>query len=159
MKIHYRQFGRNPMKVEGPGGVRGGSSVRRTGKSGGTSRSDFAKQVSAGDEDEASTRGVGATAGLSGVMGVLAIQEVDEVDDAAKRASRGKKRAQEMLDKLDEIRLGLLSGELTADRVVELARTVQSRRVEVDDPKLAEILDAIDLRAQVELAKLTPDRL
>jgi len=145
------------MKVEGSGGVRGGSSVRRAGKSGGTSRSDFAKQISMGDE-EATALGVGASAGLSGVMGVLAIQEVDEVDDAAKRASRGKQRALEMLDKLDEIRLGLLSGELTADRVVELARSVQVRRVDVDDPVLAEILDAIDLRAQVELAKLTPDR-
>jgi len=114
--------------------------------------------VSAGDDEATTTQGVGASAGLSGVMGVLAIQEVDEVDDAAKRASRGKRRALEMLDKLDEIRMGLLSGELTADRVMELARTVQARRVEIDDPKLAEILDEIDLRAQVELAKLTPDR-
>jgi len=146
------------MKVEGSGGVRGGSSVRRAGKSGGTSNSDFAKRVSAGDDEATTTQGVGASAGLSGVMGVLAIQEVDEVDDAAKRASRGKRRALEMLDKLDEIRMGLLSGELTADRVMELARTVQARRVEIDDPKLAEILDEIDLRAQVELAKLTPDR-
>lgn len=134
--------------------------MRRAGKSGGVSRSDFAKRISAGEDEEAgASQGVSATAGVSGVMGVLAVQEVDEVDDAAKRASRGKRRAREMLDKLDEIRLGLLSGELTADRVVELARTVQSRRVEVDDPKLAEILDEIDLRAQVELAKLTPDRL
>lgn len=132
--------------------------MRRAGKTGSASSSDFAKRIHAGDDETTAPQGVGATAGVSGVMGVLAIQEVDEVDDAAKRASRGKMRAMEMLDKLDEIRLGLLSGDLTAERVVELARTVQSRRAEVDDPRLARILDEIDLRAQVELAKLTPDR-
>ena len=37
-----------------------------------------------------------------------------------------------------------------------LSQVVQSRREEVDDPRLVEILDEIDLRAQVELAKLSP---
>jgi len=93
---------------------------------------------------------VSATAGVHAVSGILAAQEVD---DAAARASRGKKRAQDMLDKLDDIRHGLLSGDLSADKLVDLSRLVQSRKVAVDDPGLAQLLDEIDLRAQVELAK------
>jgi hypothetical protein len=141
------------MKVEGSGGVRGGTSVRRTGKSEGSSKTGFAKQLST-DETPASVAGVNSSMPLAGVASVLALQEVD---DATARASRGKKRAQEMLDKLEEIRLGLLSGDLPAQQIVELARTVKSARVQVDDPNLAQILDEVDLRAQVELAKLTPD--
>lgn len=139
------------MKVEGPGNLRGGASVRRSGKADGTSGGGFAKQLSG--ETPAAAAGVNAANPLNVVTSVLALQEVD---DAAARASRGKKRAQEMLDKLDEIRHGLLAGILPQQKLIDLARVVQTRRVQVDDPRLAEILDEIDLRAQVELAKLTP---
>lgn len=136
------------MKVEGPGKLRGSTSVRRTGKAEGTAGGSFAKQL-VGETGQAA--GVNAAAPLAGVASVLALQEVD---DATARASRGKMRAQEMLDKLEEIRHGLLAGALPSQKIVELARVVQTRRVQVDDPRLAEILDEIDLRAQVELAKL-----
>lgn len=144
------------MKIEGSGGVRGGSSVRRTGKSDGSSKTGFAKQLSTEEEGPASAGGVSASAPLAGVGSVLALQEVDQAEDATARASRGKKRAMEMLDKLDEIRLGLLSGDMSAQPIMELARSVKQQRSQVDDPHLAQILDEIDLRAQVELAKLTP---
>jgi hypothetical protein len=144
------------MKVEGSGGVRGGASVRRAGKTDKSSGTGFAKQLSTDEEGPASVGGVSASMPLAGVGSVLALQEVDEADDATARASRGKKRAQDMLDKLDEIRLGLLSGEMSAQPLMELARTVKQQRIHVDDPQLGQILDEIDLRAQVELAKLTP---
>ena len=55
-----------------------------------------------------------------------------------------------------KIRHALLSGGLPESRLNALSQVVQSRREEVDDPRLVEILDEIDLRAQVELAKLSP---
>jgi hypothetical protein len=140
------------MKVEGTGKTRGSGTVRRTGKADSTSGAAFSKQLVS---ETSTAHGVSATASMSGVSGVLALQEVDATDDATARASRGKMRAEEMLDKLEEIQHGLLSGTLSSQRLVELAKVVQSRRAQVDDPDLAEILDEIDLRAQVELAKLT----
>lgn len=137
------------MKVDGPGNVRGQAPVRRTGKADGASGSSFAKQLK-GTDDAAPAAAVGGAAGVGAVAGVFAAQEVD---DAAARASRGKKRAQDMLDKLDDIRHGLLSGELSADKLMDLNKLIQSRKVAVDDPALAQLLDEIDLRAQVELAK------
>ncbi len=138
------------MKVEGPGKLRGSSSVRRTGKAEGSSGASFSKQL-VGETSNA--QGVHAAAPLAGIASVLALQEVD---DAAARASRGKMRAEEMLDKLEEIQHGLLAGTLPAQKLMDLVKVVQTRRVHVDDPRLADILDQIDLRAQVELAKLTP---
>jgi len=141
------------MKVEGPGNTRGAGSVGRTGKAGGSSAgAAFSKQL-VGEANTA--HGVSATASMTGVSGVLALQEVDATDDATARASRGKMRAEEMLDKLEEIQHGLLSGTLSTQKLMDLAKVVQTRRAQVDDPDLAEILDEIDLRAQVELAKLT----
>ncbi|MBP2292089.1 flagellar assembly protein FliX [Azospirillum rugosum] len=138
------------MKVEGPGKLRGSSSVRRTGKSEGASGASFSKQL-VGETGGAA--GVHASAPLAGIASVLALQEVD---DAAARESRGKMRAEDMLDRLEEIQHGLLAGTLSAQKLMDLAKVVQSRRAQVDDPRLAEILDQIDLRAQVELAKYTP---
>ncbi|PWC86500.1 flagellar assembly protein FliX [Azospirillum sp. TSH100] len=140
------------MKVEGSGNIRGSGSVRRTGKAEGSSGAAFSKQLVG---EAGSAHGVSGTAATAGVAGVLAVQEVDVTDDATARASRGKMRAEEMLDRLEEIQHGLLSGTLSMQKLVDLAKVVQTRRAQVDDPNLAEILDEIDLRAQVELAKLT----
>ena len=87
---------------------------------------------------------------VTAVDGLLTLQEVD---DAAARASAGKRRAQDLLEGLDDIRHSLLTGGLSRDKLMTLAKHVQSRRAQVDDPRLGEILDEIDLRAQVELAK------
>jgi len=136
------------MKVEGSGNLRGSGSVRRAGKTDGSSGASFAKQLVG---DTTAAQGVTGATGVFGVTSVLALQEVD---DATARASRGKMRAQDMLDIMEDIRHGLLAGALPAQKLMDLSRIVQSRKVQVDDPKLAEILDEIDLRAHVELAKL-----
>lgn len=59
-----------------------------------------------------------------------------------------------MLDQLEEIRVGLLTGAIPRDRLEALDRLVQENRGQVVDPRLGEILDEIELRARVELAKL-----
>jgi hypothetical protein len=63
-------------------------------------------------------------------------------------------RGSTLLDRLDELRLGLLAGVLPRERLDELARIARTARDSVDDPGLSLILDDIDLRVAVELAKL-----
>jgi hypothetical protein len=60
------------------------------------------------------------------------------------------------LNKLDDLRLDLLTGGLSKNKLLRLSEVVNSRRPEIEDPRLNEILDEIDLRAQVELAKFHP---
>ncbi len=135
-------------RIDGPSSSRPTTSVRRTSKAGGTSSSSFSSHLE--ETDEAS--GVHSTSALNSISGVLDLQEVD---DALARAARGKLRAEDLLEKLDDLRLDLLSGALSKTKLQRLAEVVNSRRTEVSDPKLSEILDEIDLRAQVELAKFT----
>ena len=79
------------------------------------------------------------------------------ITDEEKRQIRDKviKKAKNLLDKLDEIRDGLLVGEIAKDKLIEISRFVKQRDVESDDERLNEILSEIELRVEVELAKLT----
>jgi len=144
------------IKIDGTGRMRGGGTVRRSGRTEGGPAGAFAKEVVTEGQGPGAVSGPGGASGaaaMSAINGLLALQEVD---DAGARASRGKRRGIQILDFLEDIRLGLLSGGIPRGKLVDLARIVQIQRERIDDPELSEILDEIDLRAQVELAKYTP---
>lgn len=65
------------------------------------------------------------------------------------------KRGRSLLDKLDEIRQALLSGYISMDKLIEISRFVKEQRFDSLDEHLTEIIDEIELRVEVELAKLT----
>jgi len=88
----------------------------------------------------------------SGSIGaMLALQEVSE---SLERRGRARRRGERLLDGLEAIRQGLLAGAIPRHQLDELVHLVRARREEVDDPGLASIIDEIELRAAVELAKL-----
>lgn len=138
-------------KIDGPGSVRPPSYVRRVSKTGKSSGTKFASHLEGVDETEG-TSGTSATSSLGAVSDIFSLQEVD---DALARAAKGKLRAQDILDRLDELRLEILNGTITLDKLRQLSHIVNSHRPEVTDPQLGEILDEIDLRAQIELAKFS----
>lgn len=65
------------------------------------------------------------------------------------------KRGKSLLDKLEEIRLALLGGEISIDRLIEISRFVKEQKVPSSDEALKEIIAEIELRVEVEIAKLT----
>jgi hypothetical protein len=79
---------------------------------------------------------------------------LQEVPDAAAGRRRAIRRADTLLDRLDELRLALLTGVLPRERLNELARLAGSAREGFNDPGLTQLLDQVDLRVAVELAKL-----
>jgi hypothetical protein len=135
-------------RIDGTGPLMTPQTIRRSTKSEGSSGTSFSRHLDEADDTSAAAD----TSALGNVAGVFNVQEVD---DALARASKGKLRAQDILDKLDDLRLALLDGTMSKEDLMALARLVNSRKAGVSDPKLAEILDEIDLRAQVELAKFT----
>lgn len=60
----------------------------------------------------------------------------------------------DVLDRLERLRVDLLEGAVPMARLTELAQTVRAHRVTTADARLNAILDEIELRAGVELAKL-----
>jgi len=63
-------------------------------------------------------------------------------------------RASRVLDSLDVIQRGLVGGNITVSDMERVKTSVSGNREKINDPKLLAILDEVDLRAQVELAKL-----
>ncbi|MCA0399627.1 MAG: flagellar assembly protein fliX [Proteobacteria bacterium] len=87
---------------------------------------------------------------LGGLEALIAIQSEDNTREKRKRSL---KRGQSMLDVLDELKLALLSGHLPANIQSRLGMVLQDTGAS-GDPRLDGIVDAIELRAEVELAKL-----
>lgn len=65
------------------------------------------------------------------------------------------KRSSDMLDKLEEIRDGLILGHISKDKLIEISRFVKERHFNTEDDQLKSIIEEIELRVEVELAKLT----
>ncbi len=111
--------------------------------------------VGAGEVDAAHAAEPAVKVGT--VDSVFAVQEVP---DAADGRSRGllRQHGEDLLARLDELRLAILSGAVPKDRLAQLAQRMRQKRQQCDDPRLNEIIDEIELRAEVEVAKLTRDR-
>lgn len=140
-------------KVEGPGSIRGPQAareVRRPVKAGAASSTSFVKHLDNSPEAE-TTLAAGGVANLGAISQIVGLQEVD---DALAKRQRGRGRAVDLLDRLEIIRIGLLTGGIGKDQLLQLAQLVSARRGDVGDPRLAALLDEIELRARVELAKL-----
>ena len=85
----------------------------------------------------------------AGIDAILALQAVDGPLTGKKKAVR---RGASLLDMLDEIKTDLLIGRISAERLDQLTAMLSEVR-ERSLPGLDALLDDIDLRVRVELAK------
>lgn len=135
------------MRIQGPnrlGGVSSGSSTKRTDGTG------FALP----SEDEGSapkTTTATATHALAGLDALIALQAVDA--DAPRKKRKAVKRGRDLLDRLDEIRIGLLSGQMSGEAIARILSLLDETEP-TGDPRLDGLMEDIALRAEVELAKL-----
>lgn len=93
--------------------------------------------------------------GAAPAIGISALFALQEVPDATVRRRKAMARASKLLDRLDSLRLGLLDGAIDQVSLAELASAARSAREDSGDPALQSVLDEIELRAAVELAKLS----
>ena len=137
------------MKINSTQGT-GAPTSRKVGGPSKTAGSAFSDMIS-GSETASST-----SAGL-GVAPVDALASLNNVDADERGNKNARGRADDMLDRLEDIRDGVLLGTIPKDRRAALATMAQQRDDKFLDPALREILVDIELRARVELAKLARD--
>lgn len=137
------------MKIAGNGRIRT-PAARKAAARGASGQAFSVPGGSSAPATEASAP-VTTTSSVASVDALLAIQEVPNEREGRKRAI---KRGGDMLDVLDDIRMGLLTGSVPRVRLLELVKLVENREETFTDPRLSQILDEIELRARVELAKL-----
>ena len=95
----------------------------------------------------------------SGINPLLSLQEVNPVAERQARRRKSLAYAEDLVKQLEGVRDALLSGQLPISTIQRLQQLVNNRRLTLgagglDDPKLQEVLDEIELRARVEMAKL-----
>lgn len=87
-----------------------------------------------------------------------ALLALQAVDGPLERRRRAVKRAGRLLDALDEVKMALLDGESVAPALQRLAQAAREHRGGADDVQLDGVLDQIETRAAVELAKAEMSR-
>jgi hypothetical protein len=136
------------MKIQGSSGPSQTGAARGAGRgaSGGFSLSGLGESAEASEAQR--------MAGLDGVMTVSALLALQGVEDPLQRRKRAMGRASRLLDILDDLKVAMLEGRASPSTLDNLARAVREQREATDDPQLNDVLNQIETRAAVELAKL-----
>jgi hypothetical protein len=136
------------MKITGSGPTAGPRERRRIAGRGETSDSSFAEQVGA---RPLASSGLVPTMPLAGLDGVLVVQEAADSTAERRRATR---HGHGVLDELQALQIGMVEGWVSETGLRRLAGLLDRLRPAALDPELEAVLDEIELRAAVELAKL-----
>ncbi|MDI7774799.1 flagellar assembly protein FliX [Asticcacaulis sp. EMRT-3] len=122
----------------------GASGVRKT--SGGFSLSGSSGAGKASAPSQSS-----AAVGMLGIDALVAIQAEEDVLHGRRR--RQIKRSHDILDALDDIKVSVLSGDLDDEALLRLQGLIALHREDISDDRLQGVLNEIETRACVELAK------
>lgn len=133
------------VKIENHHPLRSLSSVKA--KKTGSTGTSFSKEVSANYASSSSE--------VSNVLtpqGVFCIQEVSDFSHSKRQQAFEK--GEKLLENLDHLRMALLEGVVSHQTLNELKEMLKNCEIEdISDP-IHEVLEEIELRVQVELAKL-----
>ncbi len=135
------------MRINRQGALNRSASAKRPAGRAGGGQSFSIEQASAGGAASA----VQAPRPLGSVDALLALQELPDAATSTRRALR---HAENVLDALEDVQMGLVVGALPQAQLKRLLGLIRREQDQVPDPKLTEILKEVELRAQVELAKL-----
>jgi hypothetical protein len=133
------------MRIYGPNGTTLGAPANGARR---TSSSTFTlPDMSAAPE----TRSATAPKATANIDALLALQGVEE--DPVERRKRSVARGRTALDVLDDLKMGLLAGNLDASTVMRLRDAAANLKSSSGDAGLDSVLSEIELRVEVELAK------
>jgi hypothetical protein len=105
------------------------------------------------EQAPASTAPAAALRTVGGIDALLALQGQD---NPPQRRQRAIKRGRNALDILDALKIEVLAGTLGPSTLGRLKSATSELRDSSGDPKLDAVLAEIELRVEVELAKMTP---
>lgn len=140
------------MRVTGPSSQFGIAPAKA--KKTGESDSDFEVPQETAGAGAKSAAKAGATSSLGALIAAQLHTEEEDITERKRKRRKVVKSGQDVLGILDGMKLDLLSGELSPDRMQQLATSIEACNDDVGDSRLKEIIEEIKLRARVELAKL-----
>ena len=132
------------MRIYGPNGTTLGSpagNARRTSSTG------FVLP------DTASTPEIRAAVAPKAAANIDALVAMQGIEDPVERRKRSVQRGKGALDVLDDLKIGLLSGNFDTSTMSRLRDAAANLKSSSGDPGLDSVLSEIELRVEVELAK------
>ncbi|MEZ5757039.1 MAG: flagellar assembly protein FliX [Emcibacteraceae bacterium] len=136
------------MKVKGTDRVTT-SRIKRAKSASSADKAAFGKALNT-EETQASSA-MSGTAPITSVNSLLSLQEMPTATDGKTKAIQ---RAEGLIEHLEAIRHGLLLGQISKKRLTDIVKALAIQREKNLDPHLVQIINDIELRAKVELAKL-----
>ena len=104
-------------------------------------------------EDAASTAETRAAVAPKASANIDALLAMQGIEDPVERRKRSVQRGKGALDVLDDLKIGLLSGNFDASTMSRLRDAAANLKTSSGDPGLDAVLSEIELRVEVELAK------
>jgi hypothetical protein len=105
-------------------------------------------------DETAEPRGATSAAAATGVGGIDALLVLQGEGDAKDKRRRAARHGTSILDALDGLKAALLAGRISGADLARLRTLLRQRPDFTGDAGLEEVLAHIELRAEVELAKL-----
>lgn len=118
------------------------TALRRIIKSASSGVSSFSAVMGQVDEVE----DVNIVSGPHATSSLLFLQEVSETQLA-------KEKGEKILNLLDQVRVNLLAGDVTNIHLLSLKKNISSYQTNISDLRLKQVLEEIEQRANIELAK------
>ena len=132
------------MRIYGPNGTTPGTSAGNAKR---TSSTGFSLPDAAATPEN---RAAVAPKAAGNIDALLALQGIE---DPTERRTRSVQRGTGALDVLDDLKIGLLSGNFDPSTVTRLRAAAANLKSTSGDPGLDAVLSEIELRVEVELAK------
>lgn len=144
------------MKIGEASTLRTAQNLRRRTSAGNAAAGDFSAYLDAAQTSGADAAGApAATAPVGNLESLLAAQEMPEETLRRQTLIR---QGHDMIESLESLRQSLLTGRIPPAVLSELSGRLAVQRQSVTDPKLIGIIEDIELRVAVELAKLEEAR-
>jgi Class II flagellar assembly regulator len=138
------------MKISQTGSGAPANRSRKTGRAAGAGAADAFKSHIL-DDTASSASGASTSPPLTALSNLLAIQETPDPTSERRRALL---QGDTLLDELTELQVGLVQGWVSEDTLRRVSHLLNRPRPDLDDKALSQVLDEIEVRAAVELAKL-----
>lgn len=91
------------------------------------------------------------TSAVANISDMLFLQEIDQLEQDTKNLEEYAKKAFKVLN---DLQLDLLQGKISTDRIVKLREVLKNSQFIISTPQLAEIANQINIRLEVEVAKI-----
>lgn len=121
-------------------------------------RSGDANAFQASMKPVASVAPANPAAAASSVNSVAALMALQAVDDPLEKRKRAERRGRQLLDALDSLKLDMLEDRDHQGTLLRLKNILETAREDSGDSELDALIDQVELRAEVELAKLSRRR-